>query len=102
MQALSRQAESKPSYGIALHGGAAESWFGDSDTKRATEQLLAKLALDAEIALKAGARAVDVVTTVTAALEDYPEFNSGKGSVLNIDGHHEVRNFSAIIESSWK
>lgn len=60
------------------------------ETEQKTKHFLEELILSAESDLMTGAKATDVVTTITAALEDYPEFNSGRGSGLNIDGFHEV------------
>jgi len=77
-------------YNIVLHAGAAESWHGDAESHQRTVAFLESLVEKAKLELHNGASAVNVVTDVTAALEDYPDFNAGKGSAINIEGFHEV------------
>lgn len=81
----------KPRYSVALHAGVAESWFGDAEVQKETESFLEALIKSAEKQLLDGGAAIDVVTDIVAALEDYPQFNAGKGSAVNLDGFHEVR-----------
>ncbi|KAF4632737.1 hypothetical protein G7Y89_g5383 [Cudoniella acicularis] len=85
----------KPKYSVALHAGAAESWFGDAQTQKNTEAFLANLIKVAEQQLMRGTTSIDVITDIVAALEDYPQFNAGKGSAVNIDGFHELE--AAIV-----
>ncbi|KAM6480856.1 nucleophile aminohydrolase [Trichoderma sp. SZMC 28011] len=85
-----------PAYAIVLHAGAAESWIGDASTQQNTQRFLESVVAKAEAALARGEAAVDVVTDAVAALEDYPEFNAGRGSALNIDGIHELE--AAIVD----
>lgn len=78
------------SYSIILHAGAADSWAGDTEVQEKTEAFLHLLIDSAKEKLRNGESALKVVTEVVSALEDYPQFNAGKGSALNIDGFHEV------------
>ncbi|KXH34238.1 multidrug resistance protein fnx1 [Colletotrichum salicis] len=78
-------------FGIVLHGGASESWIGDDVSYATTKAFLKNLVEKAEERLRAGSRAIDVATEVVAELEDFPEFNAGKGAAVNRDGVHEVR-----------
>lgn len=75
---------------ILLHAGAAESWHFEKETHEQIIVFLNAIVQDAQIALQSGLTAVDIVADVTAALEDYPAFNAGKGSAINIQGFHEV------------
>lgn len=75
---------------IVLHAGAGESYRGDSDSTEDICRFLQELAADSKERLRLGVSAVDVVVDVTAALEDCPYFNAGKGASLNIAGWHEV------------
>ena len=77
-------------YSLVLHAGAAESWHGDADAHRNSVAFLRALVEKGRLDLQNGATAVDVVVEITAALEDYPEFNAGKGSALNHEGFHVV------------
>ncbi|KJK76301.1 hypothetical protein H634G_08361, partial [Metarhizium anisopliae BRIP 53293] len=76
--------------GIVLHGGASESWVGDAASFEATNAFLDTLVSKAEASLRQGATAVDVAAEVVAELEDFPEFNAGKGSAVNMDGGFEL------------
>ncbi|KAK1633996.1 hypothetical protein BDP81DRAFT_451935 [Colletotrichum phormii] len=78
-------------FGIVLHGGASESWIGDDVSYATTKAFLKNLVEKAEERLRAGSRAIDVTTEIVADLEDFAEFNAGKGAAVNRDGVHEVR-----------
>lgn len=84
-------------YAIVLHAGAAESWIGDAASRKATEAFLEDLISDCNEALSAGRSAVDVVADAVAALEDYPDFNAGKGAAVNDDGFHEVTRPPSVL-----
>jgi L-asparaginase / beta-aspartyl-peptidase len=86
-------------YSIVLHAGAAESWHGSLKSYRLTVEFLDSVVEKAKLRLSEGAPAIDVVTEVTMALEDYPEFNAGRGSALNIEGFHEVSAPELLFES---
>ncbi|KAM3439503.1 hypothetical protein NHJ13734_003735 [Beauveria thailandica] len=76
--------------GIVLHGGASESWIGDKKRYDDTTAFLQTVVSSAESALEHGALAIDLAVEVVAKLEDYPAFNAGRGSAVNIDGNFEL------------
>ncbi|CAI0654092.1 unnamed protein product [Colletotrichum noveboracense] len=84
--------------GIVLHGGASESWVGDDALYAATKTFLDDLVKRGEDRLRQGAEAVDAVTEVVAELEDFPEFNSGKGAAVTQEGLHELE--AGIVNGS--
>lgn len=73
-------------FAIAIHGGA-EFWRGDHGPKIAVAQ---GLLAEARAVLESGARAIDVVEAVVAAMEDSGHFNAGKGSIANQAGTVEM------------
>ena len=76
------------SWSIAIHGGAGGSldrWTAEQKEAR-IEGLTAALQLGKEM-LEKSAAAVDVVEAVVQVLEDNPNFNAGRGSVLNSVGN---------------
>ena len=78
--------KSDDSFAIAIHGGAV-FWRGDHGPKVAfAEDLLA----EARAVLRSGARAIDVVEAVVAAMEDSGLYNAGKGSIANQAGVVEM------------
>ncbi|OAA35761.1 Peptidase T2, asparaginase 2 [Beauveria brongniartii RCEF 3172] len=76
--------------GIVIHGGASESWIGDKKRYDDTTAFLQTVVSSAESALGHGALAIDLAAEVVAKLEDYPAFNAGRGSAVNIDGNFEL------------
>ncbi len=79
-------------WSLALHGGAgliARNSLSDDEIARATAGMDA--ALDAGIAvLTRGGSALDAVTETIVALEEWPHFNAGRGSVLAAHGQAEL------------
>lgn len=84
--------ETDETFAIAIHGGAV-FWRGDHGPKVSfARDLLAK----ARAVLVSGARAIDVVEAVIAAMENSGHFNAGKGSIANEAGVVEMD--AAIME----
>lgn len=79
------------SFALALHGGAGNIPKDlSAERLRDIEDALAA-ALDLGSAqLAVGAAALDVVEAVVSFLEDAPEFNAGRGAVLNRNGDIEL------------
>ncbi len=83
--------EKKPSYAIAIHGGAGviPKTMPDSVKNKYIEGL--EFALKEGSAMLAQGRSgLDVVEHVVRILEDNPLFNAGKGAVFAADGSHEL------------
>ncbi|KAL9001596.1 MAG: hypothetical protein Q9188_005442 [Gyalolechia gomerana] len=77
-------------YSVLIHAGTTESWSGDTEYQKATEQVLFNVAEKAGSMLASGVKSVDVVEYAVSELEDCPFFNAGKGAVLNEKGKHEL------------
>lgn len=83
--------DAKPRWTIAIHGGAG----GDLDRWTPTQRQVRIEGL--QKALKSGtqmleqsAKAIDVVEAVVRVLEDDPNFNAGRGAVLNEIGEYSL------------
>lgn len=79
-------------FALVVHGGAGVI---ERDQLSAAEEQSIRADLDA--ALEAGRRilagggsALDAVEAAVVALEEFPRFNAGKGSVYNAEGRHEL------------
>ncbi len=96
-RAVAGSPKTKPSpstrkaWAIALHGGAGTIPRSLPEARKAAvrEGLKAALTLGRD-KLREGAPALDVVEAVIRVLEDDPQFNAGRGAVLNAEGRHEL------------
>lgn len=80
--------QTSPTWSIAIHGGAGgslERWTAAQKEAR-IQGLASALQLGRDM-LQKSAFAVDVVEAVVEALEDNPNFNAGRGSVLDSLGN---------------
>ena len=81
----------KNEYVLIIHGGAGylKSTMPDSARKEITDGI--NDALNAGILiLKEGGTSVDAVEAAIRTMEDNPAFNSGRGGVLNSEGHVDM------------
>lgn len=77
---------------LVIHGGAGTISRATMTSEKESsfrKSLLAVLATG-NAALEAGAKALDVVVSAVAALEDDPLFNAGHGAVFTSAGTHEL------------
>jgi len=72
---------------LLVHGGA---WDIPDDALDAHRDGLCEALSRGREALRNGAEAVDVVTSVVATLEAYGAFDAGRGAMLNQDGEAEL------------
>jgi beta-aspartyl-peptidase (threonine type) len=81
-----------PPIAIAIHGGAGVIEPSKmTSEKAASYQAGLAAALDAAYAiLERGGSSLDAVTTAVRMMEDDPQFNAGRGAVLNQDGDAEL------------
>ena len=81
-----------PPIAIAIHGGAGVIEASKmTSAKAASYQAGLAAALDAAYAiLERGGSSLDAVTTAVRMMEDDPQFNAGRGAVLNQDGDAEL------------
>jgi L-asparaginase / beta-aspartyl-peptidase len=78
-------------FAVAIHGGAGGIAGGDdSERRQRREAALERVLREGVSQLQQGADAVDVVERLVAMLEDTPQFNAGRGSVLNEAGQVEM------------
>lgn len=83
--------ENKPRWTIAIHGGAG----GDLDRwtpaqRQVRIEGLKKALKTGTQMLEKSAKAIDVVEAVVRVLEDDPNFNAGRGAVLNEIGEYSL------------
>ncbi len=91
--------QSKPTWSIAIHGGAGgePGRWNDKQIQDRIDGLRAALKQGKEM-LEKSAPAIDVVQAVVQVLEDNPNFNAGRGAVLNSVG--EVSLDASIMDGS--
>ncbi|ELW52039.1 isoaspartyl peptidase/L-asparaginase isoform X1 [Tupaia chinensis] len=73
---------------VVVHGGGASNI--SKDRKERVRQGMVRAATEGYNILKQGGTAVDAVEGAVTVLEDDPEFNAGRGSVLNVNGEVEM------------
>jgi beta-aspartyl-peptidase (threonine type) len=85
------ESSTKPTWAIAIHGGAGGNLLKlDEEARRAKEAGL-KEALEAgRTVLKQGGTALDAVEAVIRIFEDNSTFNAGRGAVMTTDGLVEL------------
>src|SRR5579863_9330080 len=81
-----------PAIALAIHGGAGVIERAKmTPEKEASYRAGLAAALDAAYAiLERGGSSLDAVTTAVRMMEDDPQFNAGRGAVLNQDGDAEL------------
>lgn len=88
---MSAQDQSKPAYAIAIHGGAGGSPKSLTDSQRQARLASLEKALDRGVEILAdGGKSLDAVEAVIRILEDDPQFNAGRGAVMNERGEFEL------------
>ncbi|KAL0364432.1 UNVERIFIED_CONTAM: Isoaspartyl peptidase/L-asparaginase 1 [Sesamum angustifolium] len=86
---------------IALHGGAGDIPRSMPLERRAPREAALRHCLQIGVdAIKAGRSPLDVVELVVRGLEDNPNFNAGKGSVLTSNGTVEME--ACIMDGNTK
>lgn len=88
---LAADPEKKPTYALALHGGALDDVDQIPAERRVAMEAGLKKALETGRKILAeGGTSLDAVEQVIRVLEDDPRFNAGKGAVYNSVGGHEL------------
>ncbi len=88
---------SHPDFVLAIHGGAGAIARNSADTAPFHTGLRQAL-LAGNAILQEGGSALDAVQAAVVALEDYPLFNAGRGSVYTSDQTHEMD--AAVMDGS--
>jgi beta-aspartyl-peptidase (threonine type) len=83
---------SKPTYSIAIHGGAGTILRAEMTLEKeiAYKQALTNAITKGELILKQKGTALDAVEAAIIELENNPLFNAGKGAVFTHDETHEM------------
>ncbi|GAX84286.1 hypothetical protein CEUSTIGMA_g11708.t1 [Chlamydomonas eustigma] len=77
-------------WSIAIHGGAGAISTADTVFLKEAEEGLEKALSKGSQVLSSGGSALEAVEAAVSALEDDPSFNAGQGSVLTLNGRHEL------------
>jgi beta-aspartyl-peptidase (threonine type) len=78
-------------YALALHGGAGSAAEAHADQQNQNRRAaLAEALRVGQGILAEGGSSLDAVETVVRRFEDDPQFNAGKGAVLNADGGFQL------------
>lgn len=87
-------------YAVVIHGGAGLIRRASLSPEReaACRAALSQILAEARDALEQGASALDVVVEAVVALEETPQFNAGRGAVLNAQGFAELD--AAVMDGS--
>ena len=83
---------------VVIHAGAGESMGYSQQERTLVEFILSVVVFDAQQALKAGSRAIDVAQQCVVALENCVFFNAGKGAVFNSKAEHELE--AVVVDGS--
>lgn len=84
-------ATERPTWALAIHGGAgAPGRDMPEELRRAFTASLAAILDEGRARLERGDRALDVVESLVARMEDDPLFNAGRGAVFTADATHEL------------
>ena len=81
--------QEKPTYAIAIHGGAGRA-PKDPERRQQREKALECVLTKGRTMLEQGGSSLDVVAACVRELEDSEFFNAGKGAVLNAEGTAEL------------
>lgn len=89
--AASSGGDARPTFAIALHGGAGvlDKVAPPEEREAYARSLAEALAMGVEM-LKAGRSALDTAEAVVMVLEDDPKFNAGRGAVFTAEGRNEL------------
>ena len=75
---------------IVVHGGCGNPSSDSIPDERAYHDALRAAVDAADATLRGGGAALDAAQAAVESLEDAPQFNAGRGSVLTIDGYIEM------------
>lgn len=92
VQSIVQESDLKGKWALVVHGGAGNMDRNSMPAEK-IETIRSKITAALQLggkALEDGGSALDAVELVVRYLEDEPEFNAGRGAVLNAEGHPEM------------